>query len=260
MALQVIMDVRRGEQQLLQGHRNNVNCLARSHNGSYLASGCVGPDQHAVFVWSVISGKPVVRLASPHGSHGVEAVAWVAADRWLVTVGGAGAGQTAKLWDWRDGPESPLASTPLRAGKVHTQVSVHPCKPEQFLVSSKTALTFLTFDTVTSELASHNPGSVEKEFGKSCGHLTQSVFLRGSRQVLSGTTRGNLVVWLAGGEPGLPRWRPARLLRLQVSGQQGLARHSYTKHPHLPPTFQNSQPRNAQTSKYTTNNITELPS
>ena len=35
-----------------------------------------------------------------------------------------------------------------------------------------------SLDPATSQLLSHNPGSVEKEFGKSCGHLTQSIYLR----------------------------------------------------------------------------------
>ena len=40
--------------QVLEGHRNNVSCLARAHSGSYIASGDIGPDIHSVFVWSVI--------------------------------------------------------------------------------------------------------------------------------------------------------------------------------------------------------------
>ena len=101
---------------------------------------------------------------------------------------------------------------------------MHPVNPDQFLVSSKTTVTFFSFDQASSELSSHNPGSIEKEFGKSCGHLTQSVYMRNSRQVLSATTRGNLVVWLmnGGGENLLSKWKPTRLLRLEEEGISAL--------------------------------------
>ena len=75
-------------------------------------------------------------------------------------------------------PESPVCCVPMKAGKVFSSISVHPLVPAQFLVSSKTTATFFSLDQDTCQLASHNPGSVEKEFGKSCGHLTHSVFLR----------------------------------------------------------------------------------
>ena len=104
--------------QILVGHRNNVTCLAKSNNGTYLASGDVGPDQHSVFVWSVISKKPVLKMTNPHGSHGVEALQFTAADRWLVTVGGSSSHQSVCLWDWKNSPESPISCVPMKAGKV----------------------------------------------------------------------------------------------------------------------------------------------
>ena len=82
------------------------------------------------------------------------------------------------VWDWKNSPESPLSSVSLKSGKLFSSISVHPTIPAQFLVSSKTTLTFFSLDSSSSQLSSHNPGSVEKEFGKSCGHLTQSIFLR----------------------------------------------------------------------------------
>ena len=66
----------------------------------------------------------------------------------------------------------------MKAGKLFSSISCHPAISTQFLVSSKTTVTFFSLDPATSQLLSHNPGSVEKEFGKSCGHLTQSIYLR----------------------------------------------------------------------------------
>ena len=157
-------------------------------------------------------------LSSPHVSGGVSCLQFSAEDKWLISVGGCH--QSLCVWDWKDSPESPVACVPLKAGKVFSVVACHPTNMNQFLVSSKTTVTFFSLDPATSELLSHNPGSVEKEFGKSCGQLTHSVFLRHSRQVFSATTRGNIVVWLPVGssQPSSPKWKPSRLLRLEEEG------------------------------------------
>ena len=79
-------------------------------------------------------------------------------------------------------PESPVSCVPMKAGKLFSSIACDPVTPTQFLVSSKTTVTFFSLDPATSQLLSHNPGSVEKEFGKSCGHLTQSIYLRYSKE------------------------------------------------------------------------------
>ena len=175
-----------------------MSCLSRSQTGCYLASGDRGPDHHALYVWSVGGRKPVLRLLNPHGTHGVDVVAFTANDRWLVSVGGAANHQSVCVWDWTNAPETPVSCTALAHNKLFSYIAVHPRDENQFLVSSKTTATFFLLDTNTSELRSHNPGSVEKEFGKSVGHLTQSVYLRTGNQVLSATNRGNLVAWQPG--------------------------------------------------------------
>ena len=49
--------------------------------------------------------------------------------------------------------------------------------------------------------------------------------IRESKQVFSGTSRGNIVVWLANGssESSLPKWKPTRLLRLEEEGISSMA-------------------------------------
>ena len=89
---------------ILEGHRNNISCLARSHSGSYLASGDIGADQHSAMVWSVISKRPVLRMTNPHGAHGVENVQFTCDDKWLVTVGGSHSHQSVCVWDWKNSP------------------------------------------------------------------------------------------------------------------------------------------------------------
>ena len=144
-------------------------------------------------------------MTNPHGSYGVENVQFSADDKWLVSVGGSSSNQSVCVWDWKNSPgkyfilskhhlvnpdliyllESPVSSVPMKTGKLFSTICCHPTIATQFLVSSKTTITFFNLDTSTSQLLSHNPGSVEKEFGKSCGHLTYSVYLRYHHHCLS---------------------------------------------------------------------------
>ena len=45
----------------------------------------MGPEQHTVFVWSVLSRRPVLKMTNPHGVHGVECVQFTGDDKLLVS-------------------------------------------------------------------------------------------------------------------------------------------------------------------------------
>ena len=82
----VLMNVKKKEQFILEGHKNPVTCLGRSHSGSYIVSGDTGADHHAVFVWSVLSRRPVLKMINPHSAPGVECVQFTSDDKYLITV------------------------------------------------------------------------------------------------------------------------------------------------------------------------------
>jgi hypothetical protein len=58
---------------------------------------------------------------------------------------------------------------------------VHPTLADLFLVTSKTTATFFSYSKRRGELAVNCPGSIDKEFGRSSGHITQALFLRNRR-------------------------------------------------------------------------------
>jgi hypothetical protein len=60
-------------------------------------------------------------------------------------------------------------------------ISVHPTLSHLFMATSKTTASFFSYSARRGELLATCPGSVDKEFGKSSGHLTQALFLRARR-------------------------------------------------------------------------------
>ena len=99
-------------------------------------------------------------------------------DKLIYSLGGAPPDQTICVWDWKSAPESPLCRMQLKSAKIYNRVVAHPTEANLFLVSSKTTVLFFYYDEDRGELLQTNPGSVDKEFGRSSGHLTQTIFIR----------------------------------------------------------------------------------
>ncbi len=72
-------------------------------------------------------------------------------------------------------------SYPCYVGFDSYAVSVHPTLSHLFMATSKTTASFFSYSARRGELLAASPGSVDKEFGKSSGHLTQALFLRARR-------------------------------------------------------------------------------
>ena len=64
---------------------------------------------------------------------------------------------------------------------ISHSLSVHPTQSDLFLVTSKTTATFFNYSSRRGELLATCPGSIDKEFGRSSGHVTQALFLRNRR-------------------------------------------------------------------------------
>ena len=57
------------------------------------------------------------------GRQGVEGAAFTCEETVLVSLGGSLTHQSVSVWDWRQAPDSPLASFPLKAGKLYTHLA-----------------------------------------------------------------------------------------------------------------------------------------
>jgi hypothetical protein len=53
----------------------------------------------------------------------VEGAAFTCEGEVLVSLGGSLTHQSVCVWDWRGAPDSPLASYPLKAGKLYTHLA-----------------------------------------------------------------------------------------------------------------------------------------
>ena len=166
----------------MSGHENNISCTAKTQTGSYCISGDQGERPHLIIVWSVYDEQAIQTIRNPHdvktGRGGVDQVGMSADDKLLFSLGGVASDQSVCVWDWKDAPESPLAIMSLKSGKIYNHLTPHPCEASMFLVTSKTTCLFFNYDDTHGELLQCNPGSVDKEFGRSSGHLTTAIFIR----------------------------------------------------------------------------------
>ena len=178
----VIYNTAKKHQKLLEQHQNNVSCTGKSSCGRFCVSGDKGEHPHSLVVWSVEEECCLQKIPSPYGSQdgvqGVDQVQMSADARFVYSLGGASTHQTVCVWDWKSAPESPLASIAVRNGRLFSCLSVHPVEPTLFLVTSRTTATFFNYSEDKGELLQHNPGAVDKEFGRSAGHLMQAIFIR----------------------------------------------------------------------------------
>ena len=163
-------------------HENSITCTAKSRSGNLCVSGDKGDNPHLIIVWSVNDEQPLQKIRNPHdfkaGPRGVDQIDISSDDQLLFSLGGVASDQSVCIWDWKNAPESPLARLPLKSGKVYNHLSAHSKEPSLFLVTSKTTCLFFSYDDTHGELLQNNPGSVDKEFGRSSGHLTHTIFIR----------------------------------------------------------------------------------
>ncbi|CAH2292093.1 cilia- and flagella-associated 52 [Pelobates cultripes] len=94
----IIESLQKRKQQFLQGHTNNVCCLAVSKSGKYIASGQVTymGFKADVFIWDYAKREVYAKLTLHKVK--VEALAFSPNDRYLVSLGGQDDGSVV-LWD-----------------------------------------------------------------------------------------------------------------------------------------------------------------
>lgn len=178
----VIYDTRQKQQKVLEKHQGNISCISQSLCGNLCVSGSKGELSHSIIVWNIIEEHMVQQILNPHklqeGLQGVDQIRFTSNSQYVISIGGVFLHQSVCIWDWKNEPDCPVSCVSLPSGKVYSCLNTHPLQQSRFLVSSKTTCIFFTFDETRGELLQHNPGSVEKEFGKSSGHLVHTLFIR----------------------------------------------------------------------------------
>lgn len=188
----VIYDFENNFQKLLLGHANSITSIACSGDKRWLVTADKG-ENSSVIVWDSYTGIPVQTVFNVGNEKGTIAIAMSADAKHIITVG-AGDDQMISVWDWTTSISIPICSVNL--GKTHgvqTSVQFHPYDNEQFVTNSETQVLFYSWSSGKLEL--HAPFLSDEVFNRAVGLYTQSVFQTNSRQALTGTSQGNLVVW-----------------------------------------------------------------
>ncbi|XP_064391567.1 cilia- and flagella-associated protein 251-like [Halichondria panicea] len=206
----VLLDISDNTQMLLQGHAHSIVATAVSGNKRWIVTADIGPNS-TLIVWDSYTGVPVCTLFDGLGE-GTTSVALSEDAKYLATLS-ADTPQVVCVWDWSSGCEGPLCTTSLSVDSgPQDHLVFHPSDNQQLVSNSEDSVVFYTWAgdkmRATSTLVS------DKDFNKSTGELTQSVFIPGTDRGITGTSEGCAVVW--GPRPnqeGCGR-RPEKLMKL----------------------------------------------
>ncbi|XP_044541344.1 cilia- and flagella-associated protein 251 [Gracilinanus agilis] len=191
----VLFDVLKNNQFHLQGHSNVITCMAVSEDRRWIATADKGP-QCLVIVWDCFSGIPVHTIfdSCPDGN-GIKAIAMTNDAKFIVTIDDQ-TFQKVCIWRWTVDTETPACSVSLEPDcGIQDYIIFNPANYRELVSNSKTQLVFYEWDEAKGILEISKPVLTEKTFNKIVGKFSQSVFHFVTRQVLSATMEGKLVVW-----------------------------------------------------------------
>eukprot|EP00775_Hariotina_reticulata_P011389 gene11389-11537_t len=200
----VLYDKRTRKQTFLQGHCRLITAVAASQDRSLLITADQGSNSMLVF-WDPVNGQPIRTLQQPHAA-GVIAIA-VSPDASQMATLSAVAGpedvQEIALWDLRpltasmsSTPMQPVAVTPVPAGDTQLHVCYNPDDMTELLSNGARRAYFWRSQLPGTRLLSYySPPMRASDFHQAVGDYVTSVFVPGSKQALTSTVDGDVVVW-----------------------------------------------------------------
>ncbi|XP_011912771.1 PREDICTED: cilia- and flagella-associated protein 52 [Cercocebus atys] len=160
----LIQAINTQEQNFLQGHGNNVSCLAISRSGRYIASGQVTfmGFKADIILWDYKKRELLARLSLHKGK--IEALAFSPNDLYLVSLGGPDDGSVVV---WSIAKRDAICGSPaagLNVGNA-TNVIFSRCRDEMFVTAGKYVSAFCMADddsffylgTTTGDILKMNP-------------------------------------------------------------------------------------------------------
>lgn len=207
----VMFDWEGNKQQLLQGHCNAISCTCVSEDRRWIATADRGTDS-MVILWDSFTTIPVQTIFEAHPD-GCAAIAMSPDAKYIATIS-YNLPQTVSVWDWTNNGETPMCSVTLDGdfGK-QTYITFNAEDSSQLVSNSETQVVFYSWNESGLEYVA--PPLTDKDFNRSVGLYSQSIFQLQSPRALTATSCGNIVVWEhAGGE--LPCNRKAfKIVKLQ---------------------------------------------
>lgn len=207
----VMFDWEGNKQELLQGHCNVISCTCVSEDRRWIATADRGTES-MVIIWDSFTTIPVQTIFEAHPD-GCAAIAMSPDAKYIATIS-YNLPQTVSVWDWTNNGETPICSATLDGnfGK-QTYITFNPEDSSELVSNSESQVVFYSWNENTLEYVA--PPLTDKDFNRSVGQYSQSIFQLQSPRALTATSCGNIVVWEhAGGD--LPCNRKAfKIVKLQ---------------------------------------------
>ncbi|KAK3746263.1 hypothetical protein QZH41_016512, partial [Actinostola sp. cb2023] len=170
---------------------NAIACTCASEDRRWIATADNGVNS-MVIVWDSFTGIPVQTIFDAHPS-GCIAIGMSPDAKYLTTISNT-LPQVVSVWDWTSNGETPLCSATLDGDfGMQTYILFNPDDTSQLVSNSTSQVLF--YSLVDDKLEYVAPELTDKDFNRSVGLYSQSVFQHKSTRALTATSCGNIVVW-----------------------------------------------------------------
>ena len=188
----VIYDYVSRRPQLLQGHCNPITCCCVSEDKRWIATADAGTDA-LIVVWDSVTGTPIKTIFNPH-PNGVLAMDITPDAMFLVTLSAPDENgkQEISLWEWTAQGDGPLYTEVVGTPDIQTCVKFNPSDIREIVSNGATRVTFWNWEE--KRFKYYSPPLSKREF-PNAGAFTQSIFIPDSKQAISATDKGNVILW-----------------------------------------------------------------
>ena len=195
----VIYDYALKEQTLLQGHCNPITAVAVSEDKKWIVTADVGEDSMMV-IWDSFTGIPIKTFYMPH-THGVLALDLSPDALFIATLSACTNETTLKvndqqeisIWEWTSENEQALYSTQVITNDIQHCIAFNPYDIRELVTNGSQRVIFWNWNTPRLEF--YAPPFVQKEFCQVVGAFTRSLFIPNSKQAITATEDGDLILW-----------------------------------------------------------------
>ena len=202
----MIYDYENRTQRLLQGHCNKITSCTFCPERNIIVTADKGPSSLLV-VWNVTQGTPIKTIFDPH-PNGVECLDITEDGQEIATLSKEDPpsySQTVSIWRWDEEDANPCYSTGVLNSTNHANNPDSPIdyqyfirfsqwKKNEFVTTGKRSVRFWNTGDGGGTSTSYSPMGPAKEANPKY-EFTQTVFIPGTTQAVTGTVEGKLVVW-----------------------------------------------------------------
>lgn len=209
----VIYDYARRTQTLLQGHCHPISCCVVSEDKRWIVTADKGSEAMIV-VWDAATGNPIKTIFQPHPL-GVQAIDISPDALFLVTLSAVEpndalvAGQPTatkekkchprfqqelSVWEWTSAASTKaLYSSFVATEDVQHAVRFNTYDIREIVTNGRQRVVFWNWQE--QRLLFYSPSLSQRDFRQVVGDFTMSLFVPDSKQALTGTEDGDLVLW-----------------------------------------------------------------